>query len=141
MSLANDLTLTIHFVGLFMGGASAFGLPVVGALVDKAEPAHKPVLGQAVKPLKRIGHIGLGLLLVTGVLMATAGGVWASGSSFFWLKLALVAALVAGIVNAGKTGARAMSGDAAAAARMPKLSMINIALVGLILLFAVLAFN
>lgn len=141
MSLANDLALTVHFFGLFMGGASAFGLPVVGALADKAEIEHKPVLGQAVKPLKMIGHIGLGLLLLSGLLMATAGGVWGSGSLVFWLKFIAVIGLILGIVVSGKTGARAMSGDAAAAARMPALSMVNIGLAALILVFAVLAFN
>ena len=141
MSLANDLAMTVHIVGLFMGGASAFGLPVIGALAGKAELEHKPVLGQAVKPLKTIGHIGLGLILLSGVLMATAGGTWSSGPVVFWLKLVLVVALIAGIVIAGKTGARAMSGDSEAAAKMPMLSMINIGLAVLIVLFAVLAFN
>lgn len=141
MSLANNLALTAHFVGLFMGGASAFGLPVIGALVGKAAPEHKPVLGQAVKPLKMIGHIGLGLLLISGILMATAGGLWGAGLVAFWLKLVLVVALVAGIVVGGKTGARAMTGDAAAAAKMPVISMINLGLVVLIILSAVVAFN
>jgi hypothetical protein len=141
MSLANDLALTVHLVGLFMGGASAFGLPVIGALAGKAGPEHKPVLGQAVGPIKRIGHIGLGLLLISGVIMATAGGLWSSGLFVFWLKMAFVVALIAGIVIAGKTGARAMTGDKEAAARMPMLSMINIGLAVLIVLFAVLAFN
>jgi len=141
MSLANDLAMTVHFVGLFMGGASAFGLPVIGALTSKAEPEHKPVLGQVVKPLKMIGHTGLGLLLLSGFAMATAGGVWGAGLVVFWLKLAAVIALIAGIVFAGKTSAKAMSGDAEAAAKMPKLSMINVSLVVLILLLAVFAFN
>ncbi|MDA5095075.1 hypothetical protein O2N63_13380 [Aliiroseovarius sp. KMU-50] len=141
MSLANDLALTVHILGLFMGGASAFGLPVIGALAAKAELEHKPVLGRAVKPLKMIGHIGLGLILVTGILMATAGGVWSSGPFIFWIKLVAVGALIAGIVVAGKTGALAMAGDAEAAAKMPKLSMFNIGMGVLVVLFAVLAFN
>ena len=141
MSLANDLAMTVHIVGLFMGGASAFGLPVIGALAGKAELEHKPVLGQAVKPLKTIGHIGLGLILLSGLLMATAGGVWSAGTFVFWLKMILVVALIAGIVIAGKTGAKAMSGDAEAAAKMPMLSMINIGLAVLIVLFAIMAFG
>lgn len=141
MSLANDLAMTVHIVGLFMGGASAFGLPVIGALAGKAEPQHKPVLGRAVKPLKRIGHAGLGLLLLSGIMMATAGGVWSHGPLAFWLKLAAVIGLIAGIIVAGKTGARAMAGDAEAAAKMPMLSMGNIGLGVLIVLLAVLAFN
>lgn len=141
MSLANDLAMSAHILGLFMGGASAFGLPVIGALTAKAEPEHKPILGQAVKPLKMIGHIGLGILFLTGVLLATAGGVWSSGPFVFWLKLVAVGVLTAGIVVAGKTGARAMAGDAEAAAKMPKLSMFNIGTSVLVVLFAVLAFN
>ena len=141
MALANDLAMTVHYFGLFMGGASAFGLPVIGALAGKAEPEHKPILGQAVKPLKRIGHIGIGLLLLSGILMATGGGHWSEGPFVFWLKLIAFVALIAGIVIAGRTGARAMSGDAEAASRMPMLSMINIGIAVLILIFAVLAFN
>lgn len=141
MSLVNDVAMTVHIVGLFMGGASAFGLPVIGALTAKAEPEHKPVLGRAVKPLKMIGHVGIGLLLLTGILMASAGGVWSSGPLVFWIKLLAVAVLLAGIVIAGKTGARAMTGDAEAAAKMPKLSMMNIGMGVLVVFFAVLAFN
>lgn len=141
MGFTHDLVLTLHFLGLFMGGASAFGLPVIGALAEAADPGERPALGRAVRPLKMIGHAGLGLLLLTGFLLAWSGGYFGSAPFWFWLKLLVVVALVAGIVFAGRTGKKAMAGDAEAAAMMPKLSVLNIGLALLILFFASLAFH
>ena len=141
MTLSHDIILTIHFLGLFMGGASAFGLPVIGAIAGKSEPEHRPAIGQAVKPLKMIGHIGLALLLVTGFILASTGNVWENTPLTFWLKLLGVILLLGGVYYAGKTGAKAMSGDADAAEKMPMLSMINIGLGVLIVLFAALTFH
>lgn len=141
MTLGHDLVLALHFFGLFLGGASAFGLPVIGALTGRAPPEHRPTVGQAVKPLKALGHAGIGLLILTGIILAFQIDAWTGAPAWFWVKLTAVAGLVAGIVVAGRTGAKAMSGDAGAAARMPKLSALNIGLGVLIILSATLAFH
>lgn len=141
MTLGHDLLLWLHFTGLFLGGASAFGLPALGAVIDKADGPEKPVLARVVKPLKMIGHVGLALLLLTGVILATTVGAWGEGPAWFYVKLVAVVALVAGIVVAGKTSARAMTGDAAAGAKMPMISAVNTLLGLFVLLAATFAFH
>lgn len=136
-----DIVLFLHFTGLFLAGASAFGLPVVGAVAGKAPVEHRSSIGKAVKPLKMIGHTALALLIVTGGLLASMDGVFDAAPTWFWVKLVAVVCLVAGIVNAGRVGNRAMSGDAEAAAKMPMLSGINIGLGLAIVLSATLAFH
>ena len=98
-------------------------------------------VGGAVKPLKMIGHIGLALLLLSGLTQATMAGAWTDGGVWFWIKILAVIGLVAGIVVAGKTGKRAMAGDAEAAGRMPALSALNLLLGVTIIVAAVMTFH
>lgn len=136
-----DLLLAIHFAGLAMGGAAGMGLPVVGFAAEKAPPEHRPSIGAAVKPLQMIGKAGMGLLILTGAIMATAGGVWGEAPVWYWIKLVLVVCLIGGIITADKAGAKARAGDAAAGAKVKMVSKINLTILAAILLCAALAFN
>lgn len=139
--MGNDLLMTVHFIGLAMGGAAGIGLPVVGAVAGRVPPAERGSIARMVKPLKIVGHAGMGLLLLTGAVLATTGGYWSAASGWFWVKLAAVALLIAGIVAGGRAGRRAFAGDAAAAQRARQIGIANIALLVLILLAASLAFS
>ena len=130
-----------HFFGLFMGGGSAFGMAVIGMTAPGAPAEHRATLGVMAKRFKVVSHAALGLLIVTGVLMATIEGVWTGGSTWFWLKLLAVALLVAGIVTAGRFGARAMAGEAGAGARAETFGKMNMVVLVAILTAAVLAFG
>lgn len=136
-----DLLLALHFLGLFMGGAAALGLPVLGAALQAAPGEHRPSIGRAAKPLRLIGQSGVGLLIVTGVILVTMGGSIATASLLFWLKMVLVTALVASIVMATRAGTRAMAGDAAASSQVRLLGKVNIALVVAIVVTAALVFH
>ncbi len=139
--MGHDLLLAVHFLGLFMGGAAGIGLPVIGAVTEAAAEAHRPSIGRAVRPLQLSGHIGLGLLIVTGVVLAGMAGSWSGASAWFWVKLAGVAVLVAGVVLAGRAGAKAMAGDVAAAAQARLFGMLNLVAVVVIVVAATLEFH
>lgn len=131
----------LHFFGLFMGGGSAFGMAVIGMTAPGAPAEHRPTLGAMAKRFKLISHIGLGLLIVTGVLMAALEGVFGTATIWFWLKMLAVVVLIAGIVLAGRQGPKALQGDAAAAARAEGFGKMNMVALVVILATAVLAFG
>ncbi len=139
--LTHDLLLTLHFLGLSIGGAASFGLPVLGAVSAKLEPAQRPVLGRLVLPLRRVGQVGLVTLVVTGVLLAIIDGVFSGGPVWFWIKLAGVLALIVGVVVAGRISGRVMAGVPGAAAQAKTMGMVNIGILIFILLSASLAFH
>lgn len=141
MDLTNDLFLALHFLGLFMGGAAGFGLPVVGAVLGSTPAEHRPFVGKVARPLRIIGQSGVGLLIVTGVAIASIDEYWAVAPLLFWVKIVLVFALVASIIMATRAGARAMAGDAEAAGQAGLLGKVNIALVVAIVVIAALVFH
>lgn len=136
-----EIVLALHFLGLFMGGAPAIGLIVIGAISEAAPPEHRPTLARAVKPLKIFGKTGIGILLITGVYMATVNGIWSAGSLWFWIKIVAVAAVIAGIVTADRLGAQAMAGDAEAGRKVQTVALVNIGAIVVVLLAASFAFN
>ncbi|QMU58253.1 MAG: hypothetical protein GKR98_08640 [Boseongicola sp.] len=141
MDTVTDLIMALHFIGLAMGGVATFGLPVIGAMIDKAPPEHRPSIGAIVLPIKNIVKAGMAMLIVTGIILVFTSGVTDAAPGTFWLKLLLVAALVASIVVADKTGPKAMTGDAAAKEKIKKLGILNKALLVLIVLLAVISFH
>ena len=139
--MAFDLILALHFAGLFMGGAPAISLLILGGVMGQAPQEHRASIAKAVGPIKTVGKVGMGILLITGILMATVGGVWGEASAWFWIKLLAVVVLISGIVLADKTGVQAMAGDAAAAEKVSKIGKINLVSVFIVILAAVLAFH
>lgn len=136
-----DLILTLHFLGLWMGGASGIGLLVIGATAASAPVEHRPSIGRAVMPLRMAGMTGVALLVITGFIQAAVVGAWSNGSVWFWIKLLGVAVLIFGIVMGSRAGKKAMTGDAAAAAQARTIGMLNVVVLVLIVLSATIAFN
>lgn len=141
MSFILGLLKVAHFFGLFMGGGSALGMAVIGLTAPSAPAEHRPTIGAMAKRFKMVSHIALGLLLVTGILLATIEGVWGAASVWFWIKLLAVAVLIAGIVLAGREGPKALQGDAEAGARAERFGKMNMVALVVILCGAVLAFG
>lgn len=140
-SVLHDVLLAIHFLGLFMGGAAGIGLPVIGATAAGAPAEHRATLGQVAGRVKRIAQMGIAALIVTGLIMATMGGVWSDGSVWFWIKLLGVASLVTGVIIGDKVGPKAMQGDPEAAATAKKVGMANLVSLAVIVFAASFAFH
>lgn len=141
MSLVETILLWLHFLSLALGAAAGFGIPVIGVAMDSAPPEGREVLAGRIRALQRMGHAGIGLLVLTGLALVWTDGGIAGDVRMFWIKMVLVALLFASIIGASRTARKALAGDAAAAERLPTFSKANVALMVLIVLFAVLAFG
>jgi uncharacterized membrane protein len=142
MDVVNTILLWLHFIGLALGGAASFGIPVVGSRMMGAAPETRPLLLGIVHGLSRVGRAGLGLLIVTGPLLIWLkfGGV-GEISGWFWVKMVLVLLLIAGIIYSGLLLKRLEGGDASVAPRLPRLGMANTTVLVLIVLAAALTFG
>jgi hypothetical protein len=131
-----------HLMGLALGGAAGFGNAVVGQRLLAAGPDVRGHLFDVAHGLSKLGKIGMGLLIVTGLLLIWLqfGGV-GSVSWVFWLKMVLLVALIADIVVMGRLEARAEGGDHGAMKYMPALGALSTLLLIGIVLCAVVAFQ
>lgn len=140
MEIVLTLSLWLHLVAIGVGGASTFGIPVLLFTAASAPPEARPAFGALAVRLSLLGRSAIGLLIVTGAIMIWGSYGLAGLSAWFWVKMALVAALIVLVVASTRNGAKARAGDTAAAARAPKLALIGMALFVLIVLTAVLTF-
>lgn len=140
MEIVINILVWLHFLALAAGGAAAFGMPVVGARMASAPPEARPVLMGVMKGISTISRAGLATLIVTGLLIVWLkyGGV---GSVWFWIKMVLVAGLLAGVILGGINMKRAAAGDAEARRRGGLIGRINGLLLFAIVLAAVFAFE
>ena len=141
MDIVNNLLFWVHLTALAVGGAASFGIPVVGSRMPSAAPETRPLLMQIMMGLSKVGRVGLGLLIITGPLLVWLkyGGV--DGFTYwFWVKMALVVLLLAGVIYSGILLKRTMAGGPPSPL-MPRLGMINTLILLAIILSAVLAFQ
>lgn len=142
MDIVNNLLFWVHLMALALGGAAAFGIPVVGRRMQAASPEMRATLLSIMHGLSKAGRAGIGTLIVTGLLI-----VWLKYGGFggvnvwFWIKMVLVLGLLAGVIHAGILLKRTMSGDTASAQQSPRVGMINTLLFLGIVLSAVFAFE
>lgn len=142
MDIVNTLAFWLHFIGLALGGVAAFGIPLIAARIPGAEPAARPALGQVIELFSKVGSAGIGILILTGLIMTfTKLGGFANQSPWFHVKLGLVVVLIGVIVVNKKLGAKAMKGDAKAAMLARKMSMLGILILVSAMFSAVKAFG
>ena len=142
MDVLIDILFWIHMVALGLGGAAAFGLPVVGSRMPTATAETRPLLFSLLDGLSKVGRVGFGLLIVTGPLLAWLKfGGFGGFNAWFWVKMVLVVVLLGLVIYAGITGKRAEGGDRDAAMRAPKIGMAATATFVLVIGCAVLAFG
>lgn len=141
MAILNNLLFWLHLIALGLGGAAAFGIPVVGSRMQAATPELRPKLLEVIKGLSSVGRAGIGTLIVTGPLMVWLKYGGAGLNTWFWVKMVLVVALLAGVIYSSVLLRRSATGDTAAAQQGPRIGMINTVLFVLIVLAAVFAFE
>ncbi len=96
MDLTFDLLLFVYLVSLVVGAAGNIVMPIVGRQMAGASPDARAALGAVAKPLGVAGRAALVLLLLSGgaMMWVRYGGV-AGLNEWFWIKMALVAVLIA----------------------------------------------
>jgi hypothetical protein len=137
--------LVLHFLGLAMGLSVPFANMVMMGLISKASGPDRSVLARFPPAMVRVGDIGLALLWISGLSMLfTRYGGFSGLSAFGWtlhVKLTAVVILT-GLVGYMHTLIRkASTGDAAAAAMLPKVGRVAFLMALTAIVFAVATFG
>ncbi len=135
-----DILLIVHFIGLLTTGAAILTMPVLVATARGTLDEHRATIGKATKSVVMIGRIGLTLLLVTGVIMATINGYWSIGG-WFYVKLGLIVLLAVTTSVADSGAEKVGAGDSAKADQAKMFGYVNILVVAFIILSAVMTFH
>jgi len=141
MDIFLDILLWLHFAGLVIGMGSGFSSGQVAMRMGSAPAEARPTLSTIYGNLARLGHIGLGVLIVTGLLIVFLKYDFAAMPIWFWIKMGLVVVLIVLISFGMRTTKKAQAGDAAAAALAPRIGMMSGITGFLIILSAVFAFH
>lgn len=138
----NAVLLWLHFFALVLGMGSGMALGVISPVIGQSDETHRPKMWALYTAISRNAHAGLGLLLLTGiVLVFTKYGGAGQMSLWFWIKMALVVVLVVSIAVGTRAGNRVKAGDASAMPVAARAGIINGITGILIILTAVLAFE
>ncbi len=104
--------LIIHFVGLVMGLGTSFAHAFLGIATSKMSKDEATKFRMHSLVLSRMGHIGISLLIISGLYLMTPYWSILPTSPLLILKLTLVALLVTLITLIGFSTKRAKKGDA-----------------------------
>ena len=86
-----ELMLIIHFIGLAMGLGTSFGFMFLGMAASKMEKNEALKFTMNTFALSRMGHIGLGLLILSGLYLIIP--FWSQLTTLLIVKLVLVVVL------------------------------------------------
>lgn len=89
-----EVMLIIHFIGLTMALGAGFANLFLNSVASKLEPAERGSFMSKITILGRMGQIGLGLLLLSGLYLTTPYWKVLSEMPLFIAKLSLVALLL-----------------------------------------------
>jgi hypothetical protein len=137
-----DVMLVIHFVGLAMALGAGFSNLFLGTVASKLEPVERRSFMSKIMVLGRMGQIGLGLLLFSGLALATPYWKVLGEMPLFIAKLSLVGLLLLLVSSILIIVSKAKKqGNPAALAKLKPLSMLNFAIAIAIVVLAVLTFH
>jgi hypothetical protein len=89
-----DVMLIVHFIGLTMALGTGFANLFLGIAAAKLEPSERGSFMSKTMILMRMGHIGIGLLLISGFYLITPFWKVLSDMPLLITKLSLVAILL-----------------------------------------------
>lgn len=96
MNTMRNAMLIIHFIGLAMGLGTSFAFMFLGIASSKMERSEALKFTLNTFALSKMGHIGLGLLVISGVALMTP--YWDSLTSMPLLIVKLVLVLTLGML-------------------------------------------
>lgn len=125
----HDILLIIHFIGLAMGLGTSFGFMFLGIAGSKMEKKEQLKFQLNSMALSRMGHIGLTLLIISGIVLMTPYWSILPSSPLLIAKLVLVLVLAALIGIITSIGKKARQGDTEAQfnkiAQLGKISLLT----------------
>lgn len=107
-----EVMLIVHFIGLAMGLGTSLAFMFLGMASAKMEPAEAGKFRMNVLSLSRMGHIGLALLIISGLYLMMPYWGMLSASPLLIAKLVLVVVLTVLIGVIGSAISKAKKGDA-----------------------------
>lgn len=136
-----NILIWLHLAALVIGMGAGFSSGQVSMRIGTAPAEARETLVAIYKTLTRFGHIGLGLLLITGpIIVWLKYGNYSGFTWWFWLKMALVVVLIVVLFVGARNSRKALAGDQDAIAMAPRLGMAS-GLTGFAIIFtAVFAF-
>lgn len=106
-----DIMLIFHFIGLAMGLGTSFGFMFLGIASSKMEKDDRIKFQLKSMVLSRMGHIGITLLIVSGVALMKPYWSILPSSPVLIAKLVMVLVLIALIGIITSIGNKARQGD------------------------------
>lgn len=135
------VVLFVHVFSLVLGMGSGIALSVLGRRLAEANADQREALFGLGRVLLRNGHMGLGVLLVSGVAMVLMRYTdLATLPLLFWIKMALVVAMTISVVVGGRAFKQLQTGNADAAKVTKMTGAVSAICGGLIILIALFAF-
>ncbi len=108
----HEIALTIHFIGLAMGLGTSFSFMFLGIASAKMEPREAVNFRLKTMALSRMGHIGLTLLVLSGLYLMTPHWGLLTDMPLLIIKFVLVLVLGALIGMISAQAKKAAQGDA-----------------------------
>ena len=142
MSTVNHVLLILHLLGLAAGFSVTFANIVMRGVMAKATPQENATLLRFLPAMSRVGHIGLGVLWITGLSMVfTRFGGFAALPWTFHVKLTAVVLLTIAMGFNSGLERRARRGETALYGRIGTVGKISATLALIAVIFAVLTFD
>jgi len=142
MEVIVNLVIWLHIIAFIAGGSNSVVGPVIGARLASATPDQRAGYYGVMNALSQVGKVAMAALLITGplILFMKYGGL-GGASVWFWVKMVLVAVMLAAIIYGGIQFKKSQGGDAEAGKRADTAHKITaLAFLG-VLLSAVFAFG
>ena len=137
-----ELMLITHFIGLAMALGAGFANLFLGSVASKLEPAERGSFMSKTMILGRMGQIGLGLLLLSGLYLITPYWKVLGDMPLLIAKLSFVALLLTSVsVVLFLLGKAKKQNNPAIFAKIRPLGMLNFLIGITIVILAVLAFK
>ena len=142
MVLLFQVLLILHFLGLAMGFSASFAGMVMAAVIAKAKPEERPVLGRFPPVMSRVGDVGLLLLWGSGLsLLDLKWGGFANVPPTFHAKITLVVVLTLLVGYMHALQGRMKRGDDTVQGRMQLTGKVAFLVALSTVVLAVLTFN
>ena len=135
MDIFINILIFLHIFGLVLGLGSGMANSRIGPMLVTADEGQRSLLASIVQMLSKNGHVGLGLLWVTGLLVVWLKYGGAGGfDNWFWAKMVFVVVLSASVGMSGAAARKLKAGDMSVLPLLKRVGMVS----GLSALVAVL---
>lgn len=106
-----ELMLILHFIGLAMGLGTSFAFMFLGISASKMQEDESKKFSLNILVLSRMGHIGLTLLILSGIYLMTPYWEVLANTPLLIIKLILVVILTVIIGILSSAGRKAKAGE------------------------------